>query len=177
MKRISNSFLTAAIAYSDAEGHILPEFNQAIAMYLWSWFILNAIFTVASMRSSWTLFMAFLLFNVELILLATGYMINNASLLTAGNSVGFLVAFCACKYTSYGNYLGSIHTNDGNEYRLVWVCRIVVRRHNSIYTPDFPHVQICLIHRTGNVHRLGWWWLTGCRIHRLRHLYDIYSYL
>jgi succinate-acetate transporter protein len=99
----SGQFLTAGIAYSDAEGHILPEFNQALAMYLWTWFILNAIFTVASVRSSWTLFMAFLLFNVELILLATGYMINSAGLLTAGNSVGFLVSFCACKYIPYGN--------------------------------------------------------------------------
>ncbi|KAM0449302.1 hypothetical protein ACHAO4_007649 [Trichoderma viride] len=82
-------------AYSDAEGHLLPEFNQALALYLWSWLILNAIFTVASIRSSWPLFMALLLFNVELPLLATGYMVGNESLLVAGNSVGFLVAFCA----------------------------------------------------------------------------------
>lgn len=72
-------------------------------MYLFSWLILNAIFTVAALRSSWTLFMALLLFNIELILLATGYMIDNASLLTAGNAIGFLIALCACKYISYGD--------------------------------------------------------------------------
>lgn len=47
--------------------------------------------------------MALLLFNIELILLATGYMIDNASLLTAGNAIGFLIALCACKYISYGD--------------------------------------------------------------------------
>ncbi|KAL7894089.1 GPR1/FUN34/yaaH family domain-containing protein [Trichoderma sp. TUCIM 5745] len=82
-------------AYSDAEGHPLPEFNQALALYLWSWFILNAIFTVAATRSSWPLFTALLLFNGELILLATGYMVGNESLLVAGNSIGFPVALCA----------------------------------------------------------------------------------
>ncbi|KAL7917306.1 GPR1/FUN34/yaaH family domain-containing protein [Trichoderma austrokoningii] len=95
-------------AYSDAEGHILPEFNQAIALYLWSWFILNSIFTVASVRSSWTLFMALLLFGVELILLATGYMTDSASLLTAGNSVGFLVSFCAYWSGCAGLWSGGI---------------------------------------------------------------------
>lgn len=106
MKPNWEQLLTSVTAYSDAQGNILPEFNQAIALYLWSWFVLNAIFTVASMRSSWTLFMALLLFGVELLLLATGYMIDNSSLLVAGNSVGFLVSFCACKYNAHMVILG-----------------------------------------------------------------------
>lgn len=163
IKQTWNSLLTVAIAYSDAEGHLLPEFNQALALYLWSWLILNAIFTVASIRSSWPLFMALLLFNVELPLLATGYMVGNESLLVAGNSVGFLVAFCACKYTSSHTAI-STQANDDNEHRLVRVCRIMVRRHDSIYATDFPHVHICLMHCTGDGQQSGWW-LIDCRIY------------
>lgn len=96
--------LTTATAYSDAQGNILPSFPQALAMYLWSWLILNMIFTIAALRSSWTLFLALLIFNVELILLAVGYMVGKGSLLTAGNSVGFVVAFCACKYIPHGQW-------------------------------------------------------------------------
>ncbi|EHK17765.1 uncharacterized protein TRIVIDRAFT_194912 [Trichoderma virens Gv29-8] len=95
-------------AYSDAQGNILPTFNQALAMYLWSWLILNMIFTIAAMRSSWTLFMALLLFNVELILLAVGYMLDKASMLVAGNSIGFLVSFCAYWAGCAGLWSGGI---------------------------------------------------------------------
>lgn len=158
MKQTWNNFLTVVIAYSDAEGHLLPEFSQALSLYLWSWLILNAIFTVASVRSSWPLFMALLLFNVELTLLATGYMVGNESLLVAGNSVGFPVAFCACKYTSSNTAITTL-ANDDYESRLVRVCRIVVRRHDSIYAPDFSHVHICLMHWTGKSQQSGWWFM------------------
>lgn len=67
-------------------------------MYLWVWFILTALFTVAAMRSSWILFLDLAVLTVELLLLAVGYMVNNNSILTAGNSLGFVVAFLSCKY-------------------------------------------------------------------------------
>lgn len=67
-------------------------------MYLWAWFILTALFTIAAMRSSWILFLDLAVLTVELLLLAVGYMLNKPSLLTAGNSLGFVVAFLSCKY-------------------------------------------------------------------------------
>lgn len=110
---------------------------------MWSWLILNMIFTIAAVRSSWTLFMALLLFNAELILLAIGYMIDRPSLLVAGNAVGFVVSLCVCEYVLYDN---CIQTNSCCEIRLVWVCGIMVRRHNTIYNSHFPDVQIYLAH-------------------------------
>jgi succinate-acetate transporter protein len=49
------------------------------------------------MRSSWVLFLTLLSLDVELLLLAAGYMANSSNVLVAGNSVGFVVGFFACK--------------------------------------------------------------------------------
>ncbi|CAF9912439.1 MAG: hypothetical protein ALECFALPRED_008116 [Alectoria fallacina] len=81
-------------AYTDkTTGLLTPEFSQALAIWLWAWFILTVIFTVAAMRSSWILFADLAVLSVELLLLAAGYMTNRSDLLTAGNSFGFVVAF------------------------------------------------------------------------------------
>jgi succinate-acetate transporter protein len=85
-------------AYTDkATGELMPEFSQALAIWFWGWFILTCILTVAAVRSSWPLFGALLIFCVELILLASGYMTDNSHCLTAANSLGFIVAFLACE--------------------------------------------------------------------------------
>jgi succinate-acetate transporter protein len=40
-------------AYTDATtGELNYEFPNALAMYLWTWFILTVIFTIAAMQSS-----------------------------------------------------------------------------------------------------------------------------
>lgn len=78
-------------------GELSSDFAQAISFYLWAWFILTVIFTISAMRSSWILFLDLLILSVELLLLATGYMTGSTSLLTAGNSLGFIVAFLACE--------------------------------------------------------------------------------
>jgi hypothetical protein len=67
-------------------------------MYCWAWFILTVIFTIGAMRSSWVLWFTLFFLDVELILLACGYMLNSSSTLVAANSVGFVVAFCSCAY-------------------------------------------------------------------------------
>ncbi len=86
-------------AYTDAStGELMPEFFNAIAKYAWAWFILTVIFTIAAMRSSWILFLTLFFLDVELLLLAAGYMTQSASTLTAANSVGFVVAFLSCMY-------------------------------------------------------------------------------
>ncbi|KAG9526020.1 hypothetical protein KCU93_g5608, partial [Aureobasidium melanogenum] len=82
-------------SYTDASGKISQEFNNALSMYCWAWFILTAIFTIAAMRSSWILWFTLFFLDIELILLASGYMLNSSATLLAANSVGFVVAFCS----------------------------------------------------------------------------------
>ncbi|KAJ4331447.1 hypothetical protein N0V87_009135 [Didymella glomerata] len=85
-------------SYTDtASGQLRPEFGQALAMFCWAWFILTVIFTVAAMRSSWVLFLTLFFLDVELLLLAAGYMANSSATLVAANSVGFIVGFFACE--------------------------------------------------------------------------------
>lgn len=76
---------------------ISPEFFQALAMYLWAWFILTVIFTVGAMRSSWILFLNLVFLSCDLFFLAMGHMLGIEGLLKAGNGLGFVVAFLACK--------------------------------------------------------------------------------
>lgn len=86
-------------AYTDtATGVVSPDFNQALAMYLWAWFIVTVVFTIAAMRSSWVLFIDLLFLDICLLLLACGFMVNIAGLLTAGYSVGLAVSFLSCEY-------------------------------------------------------------------------------
>lgn len=84
-------------AYTDSSGALSPDFQQAVALYLWAWFILTVIFTVAAMRSSLVLFLDLLALDICLILLAAGNMVNSNNVLTAGYAFGFLVAFLSCK--------------------------------------------------------------------------------
>ena len=88
-------------AYTDpATGAISPDFNQALAMYVWAWFILTVIFTIAAMRSSWVLFLDLLFLDLVLILLAAGFMTGNMAILKAGYSFGFVVAFLSCEFST-----------------------------------------------------------------------------
>jgi succinate-acetate transporter protein len=85
-------------SYTDSStGQLNSQFSQALAMYLWAWFILTAIYTIAAMRSSWVLFLDLFFLDIDLLLLACGYMLNNTALLKAGNSIGFVVAFLSCR--------------------------------------------------------------------------------
>ncbi|KAF7864292.1 uncharacterized protein EAF02_010260 [Botrytis sinoallii] len=81
-------------AYTDLEtSQLNDQFPTALAMYLWAWFILTVIFTVAAMRSSWILFLDLVFLDLVLIFLACGYMLDMRSLETAGSALGFVVAF------------------------------------------------------------------------------------
>ncbi|KAK5161634.1 hypothetical protein LTR04_003991 [Oleoguttula sp. CCFEE 6159] len=95
-------------AYTDASGAISPEFNQALAMYIWAWFILTVIFTVAAMRSSWVLFLDLFFLDIVLLLLAAGLMLGSASVLTAGYAFGFIVAFLSYWAGCAGLWAGGI---------------------------------------------------------------------
>jgi succinate-acetate transporter protein len=87
-------------AYTDANGQLSSDFHNALGMYCWAWFILTVIFTIAAMRSSWVLWATLFFLDIELVLLACGYMLNSSTTLVAANSVGFVVAFCACEFST-----------------------------------------------------------------------------
>jgi succinate-acetate transporter protein len=94
-------------SYTDSStGQLNEQFPQALAMYVWAWFILTVIFTIAAMRSSWILFLDLLFLDIDLLLLACGYMLNNTTLLKAGNGIGFVVAFLSCKHFRTSIYRG-----------------------------------------------------------------------
>ncbi|KAK4539977.1 hypothetical protein LTR36_009875 [Oleoguttula mirabilis] len=84
-------------SYTDASGALTADFYNALGMYCWAWFILTVIFTVAAMRSSWVLFLTLFFLDIELLLLAVGYMLASSSTLVAANAVGFVVAFFSCE--------------------------------------------------------------------------------
>jgi len=86
-------------AYTDpATGELNAQFPNALAMYLWAWFILTVIFTIAAMRSSWVLFLDLFFLDIVLLLLACGYMLNESRLETAGSALGYVVAILSCKF-------------------------------------------------------------------------------
>ncbi|CAK7226664.1 hypothetical protein SCUCBS95973_006275 [Sporothrix curviconia] len=83
-------------AYADpTTGEPLPELAQAIAMFVWAWFIVCVIFTVAATRASWVLLILLVFVDFTLLFIAIGYMLGIAKLLTASSATGFISAFLA----------------------------------------------------------------------------------
>ncbi|KAL4750491.1 hypothetical protein BDW72DRAFT_213367 [Aspergillus terricola var. indicus] len=80
-------------AYTDAEtGALSPEFNQAVAIYLWAWFIVNTLYVIAAVRSSWVLFIDLGILSLGFLLLAVAYMTGDQAVMTAGYSVTMVTA-------------------------------------------------------------------------------------
>ena len=75
-------------AYVDA-----AELHRAMGPLMWAWFILSVIFSVAAMRASWSLLLALVFFDLELMLLAVA--VGNVWIPLASRGVGFMVAFFA----------------------------------------------------------------------------------
>jgi len=96
-------------AYTDPNtGELNDMFPNALAMYVWAWFILTVIYTIAAMRSSWVLFLDLAFLDLDLLLLACGYMLNKPNLLKAGNGFGFVVAFLSYWAGTAGLYANGI---------------------------------------------------------------------
>jgi len=96
-------------AYTDkTTGELNDQFPQALAIYIWAWFILTMIYTVAAMRSSWILFLDLAFLDLVLILLACGYMTGNTHLNTAGSALGFIVAVLSYWAGAAGLYAGGV---------------------------------------------------------------------
>jgi succinate-acetate transporter protein len=86
-------------AYIDPKtGEPSAEFPQALAMFVWAWFIVSVIFTVAATRSSWVLLILLVFVDLTLIFIASGYMADLPQLLTAASGTGFVAAFLACNF-------------------------------------------------------------------------------
>lgn len=77
---------------------IMPEFNQAISIFLWVWFIITVIYTIAAMRSTWILFLDLVFLDICLLSLACGFMVGTNGLLTAGYAFGLIVCLLSCEY-------------------------------------------------------------------------------
>ncbi|RMJ24900.1 GPR1/FUN34/yaaH family [Aspergillus sp. HF37] len=80
-------------AYMDSTGAVTNEFNQAVAIYMWAWFIVSCLFTVSSYKSTWVIFIDLVMVDILLLLLACGFMVGVQGLLTAGYSFGIVVCF------------------------------------------------------------------------------------
>lgn len=85
-------------AYTDSTGATIPEFNQALAIYIWAWFIVNTIYAIGAMRTTWVLFLDLAVLSLGLLLLAVGYMNGSTAVLKAGNAVLLVVAFLSCEF-------------------------------------------------------------------------------
>ncbi|KAL4787987.1 GPR1/FUN34/yaaH family-domain-containing protein [Aspergillus varians] len=81
-------------AYTDPEtGTLSPEFNQAVALYLWAWFIVNTFYAIAAVRSSWVLFIDLIILDLGFLLLAVGFMTGDRGVLRGGYAVLLVTAF------------------------------------------------------------------------------------
>ncbi|OAA61920.1 GPR1/FUN34/yaaH [Niveomyces insectorum RCEF 264] len=83
-------------AYADpVTGAPLPDLSQAIAMFVWAWFIVSVIFTIAATRASWVLLILLVFVDITLLFIAAGYMAGVEGLLKASCGTGFVAAFLA----------------------------------------------------------------------------------
>ena len=128
-------------AYTDPDtGLLSPDFAQSLALYLWAWFILTVIFTVAAMRSSWVLFLDLLALDVTLLLLAVGNMLGSQPTSTAGFAFGYLVAALSCTFPFQSK--PSIYRTD-TTFRLGWL-RGSLRGINAYQGPGLPSDEASL---------------------------------
>lgn len=77
--------------------HLTPEFAQALAVWIWAWFILTCIFLVGAMRTNWVVVTTLAVLAVDLACQASGLMVGEENLVLAGNGLGFVVCFLACE--------------------------------------------------------------------------------
>lgn len=141
---IKRILLTEHPAYTGASGNIQSSLYSTVGVYCWAWFIFIVIYTIGTIRSSWVLLMTLLFLDVELLLLATGYVLNCDKLLAPGSSVGFAVAFCSCRFFFSHLILSSPSLSDqwtGNSFvgRLGWLLRALVGC-DPIGNHRVPHV-------------------------------------
>ena len=151
-------------SYTDsATGALNDQFDQALAMYVWAWFILTVLYTIAAMRSSWVLFLNLIFLDIDLILLACGYMTGMKSLLTAGNAFGLVVAFMSCEFPLKFSIISKWFADVSNQ-RLGWRRWFVGKRHHPNPIADLSNVQRPLREKPTPMLRLTFLWLFCHRV-------------
>lgn len=73
------------------------DFSQAVALFVWSWFIITVIFTIGACQANYTLFSLLCTADITLILLAAGHMTLDERLLKASGVFGLIAAAISCK--------------------------------------------------------------------------------
>jgi len=85
-----------AAAYEDADGKLnAVEFNNAIGIFLFSWFIVTTLLLIASLRKSIAFIALFGFLAITFLLLGVGAFTANASVNKAGGALGIITAFIA----------------------------------------------------------------------------------
>jgi uncharacterized protein len=138
-------------AYTDATtGKLNAEFPQALAMYIWAWFILAMIFTVGAMRSSWVLLCDLVCVDLLFLVQAIGLMTGNKKCDLAASALGFLVAFLTCETRSFV----SLNVSGANTSQIGLALQVygqVVWYHlvfQLFRYPTTPNVGLCWLHVT-----------------------------
>ncbi|KAI0481159.1 GPR1/FUN34/yaaH family-domain-containing protein [Xylariaceae sp. FL0804] len=90
-------------SYTDpTTGELMPEFNQAVSLFVWQWFIITVLFTIGATRSNYILLSVLSLADVTLLLIASYFLTGNEKLLKASSGFGFasavLAYYAACAY-------------------------------------------------------------------------------
>lgn len=83
------------------------EATDAIGLYLWIWFGITVLLTIAAIRSSVVLIVLLVLLDITFAMLGAFYYTGNPKLETAGGAFGVATAFVA-----YYLGLGSFMTSD-----------------------------------------------------------------
>lgn len=83
-------------AYTDATtGLPTADFLTAISLFIWAWFIVTMIFTVAAVRSNLIMLLVLVFTDLTLMFLAIYYQTSIAACGTAASAFGFVTAFLA----------------------------------------------------------------------------------
>lgn len=97
-------------SYTDSNGALSPEFNQAVSIYMFVWFIISVLYTVAAYKSTWMVFIDLIMVDICLLLLACGFMVGNQGVLTAGYSFGMVVSFLSCESFCHAHAMKNLLT-------------------------------------------------------------------
>ncbi|KAL8280250.1 hypothetical protein RQP46_007364 [Phenoliferia psychrophenolica] len=84
-----------AAAYTLPDGSLSPQFEQAIGLYLISWFIVTMLFVIGALRSSGAVLSTLIFTALAFLLLAVNAFNPSDAARIAGGSFGMLASACA----------------------------------------------------------------------------------
>ncbi|GAA99866.1 uncharacterized protein L969DRAFT_84210 [Mixia osmundae IAM 14324] len=97
--------LGIAAAYTDpATGLPSEEFNQAVGIYLWCWFIVTTLFVIGALRTSVVVLSTLVFTALAFASLAASLNLDSQHALTAGGAFGICASICAYAAACAGFY-------------------------------------------------------------------------